>query len=139
MRNRRNRRKSQTMSVMTGKFVHVGGIIAALVTMVVINLVAEARNSQTIRSIGEKEKLLVRLDKDLQRESIAWDQMTTAERLDEALIRHGLDMRYPKSEQIVRMSASGELVRGQESVRLAQCRRSSSGTVASTTRRRQRR
>lgn len=139
MRRHRNCRKSQSLHVMTGRFVHVGGIIAALVTMVVINLVAEARCSQTTRSIREKEKLLVKLEQDRQRESDAWDQMTTAANLDRALINHGLDMRYPKSEQVIRMDASGTPRYGQESVKLAMNRLGISVPVASNTRARRRR
>lgn len=141
MKNRknRNRRKSQTMNVLTGKTFHVAGIIAALVTMVVVNLVADTRCTQTIKSIGEKEKQLARLEQDRLRESTAWDAMTTAENLDRALVRHGLNMRYPKPEQVVRMDASGTPRYGQTSVKLALQRKAAAGTVVQNTRARHRR
>ncbi len=134
IKKRRNCRKSQTMSVMTGKSLHVAGIIAALVVMVVVNLVAEARCSQTVKSIREKEKQLARLEQDRRREAWAWDRMTTPENLERALVSHGLNMRIPKPEQVIRMDASGTPRYGQQSVRLAQSRRKSSGTVASNSR-----
>ena len=134
MKKRRNCRKSQTLNVMTGKSFRIVGIIVALVLVVVVNLVADARCNQTMRSIGEKEKLLARLEQDRQRESAAWEQMTTAGNLDRALLRHGLDMRYPKSEQVIRMDASGTPRYGQRSVALAKARLGSTVPVASNSR-----
>lgn len=134
IKKRRNCRKSQTRNVMTGRSFHVAGIILALMVAIVMNLVAESRSSQVWDSICEKEKLLDRLEQDRQRESAAWEQMTTASGLERALVRHGLNMRYPKSEQVVRMDASGTPRYGQRSVELAKRRLSSSGTVASASR-----
>lgn len=135
---RRNCRKSQTMNVMTGRTFHVAGIIVTLVVAVVLNLVADARCSQVRDSIGRKEKMLARLEQDRDREDAAWQQMTTASNLERALIRHGLNMRYPKDEQVIRMDASGSPRPGQRSVELARCRLAGSGPVASNARSRSR-
>lgn len=135
IKKRRNCRKSQTMNVMTGRTFHVAGIILTLLVAVVMNLVAESRCKQVQDSIGEKEKLLARLEQDRQRESAAWEQMTTASCLERALVRHGLNMRYPKSEQVIRMDASGTPRYGQRSVELAKNRITATATVASNTRR----
>lgn len=135
IRKRRNCRKSQTMNVMTGKSIHVVGIIAALVTMVVVNLVADARCRQTKDSIGEKERQLARLEQDRVRESAAWEAMLTTENLDRALTRHGLKMlRYPKPEQVIRMDASGTPRYGQQSVKLAIQRKAAAGAVVNNSR-----
>lgn len=134
IKKRRNCRKSQTMNVMTGRTFHVASVIVALMIAVVMNLVAESRCTQVRDSIGEKQKLLARLEQDRQRESAAWEQMTTASNLERALIRHGLNMRYPKSEQVIRMDASGTPRYGQRSVELAKSRLASSGTVAANLR-----
>lgn len=135
IKKRRNCRKSQTMNVMTGRTFNVALIILSLMVAVVMNLVAESRCTQVRDSIGEKEKLLTRLEQDRQRESAAWEQMTTASSLERALVRHGLNMRYPKSEQVIRMDASGTPRYGQRSVELAKNRLSGSATVASNVRR----
>lgn len=135
IKKRRNCRKSQKMNVMTGRTFHVAGIIVTLMVAVVMNLVAESRCKQVQDSIGEKEKLLVRLEQDRQRESAAWEQMTTATSLEHALVRHGLNMRYPKSEQVIRMDASGSPRYGQRSVELAKNRLSASATIVSNSRR----
>lgn len=129
IKKRRNCRKSQTMNVMTGRTFHVAGIILTLLVAVVMNLVAESRCTQVRDSIGEKEKLLARLEQDRQRESAAWEQMTTASSLERALVRHGLNMRFPKSEQVIRMDASGTPRYGQRSVELAKSRLSAATTV----------
>ena len=135
MKKRRNRRRSEsTMNVLTSRSFRAAGIIVALVVMSVINFVADQRCNQTIRAIREKEKLLSRLEQDRQRESAAWERMTAAENLERALIRHGLNMRYPKSEQVVRMDASGTPCYGQRSVALAKSRSAVSAPVASNTR-----
>lgn len=136
IKKRRNCRKSQTMNVMTGRTVHVAGIMLVLMVMVVMNMVADSRCKQVSDSIGEKEKLLVRLEGDRQRESAAWEQMTTARNLENALVRHGLNMRYPMDEQVIRMDASGTPRYGQRSVELAKKRLSNSGMMASNARRR---
>lgn len=122
------------MNVMTGRTFHVAGIILTLLVAVVMNLVAESRCTQVRDSIGEKEKLLARLEQDRQRESAAWEQMTTASSLERALVRHGLNMRFPKSEQVIRMDASGTPRYGQRSVELAKNRLSASATVVSNSR-----
>ena len=138
LRKRKNCRKSQTVNVMTGRSLHIAGIIAALVAMTVINLVADARCKQTQKAIGEKQRELVRLEQDRRRESAAWDQMTTAENLSRALVRHGLNMRIAKPEQVVRMNSDGRPRYGQPSVELAKAR-NAAGSVASNVRVRTRR
>lgn len=135
IKRRRNCRRSQTtMSVMSGRTFHIAGIILLLLTAVVMNLVAEARCKQVKDSIGEKEKLLARLEQDRNRADAAWQEMTNSSNLERALIRHGLNMRYPKDEQVVRMDASGVPRYGQRSVELARSRLSSPGAVASNSR-----
>lgn len=138
IKRRKNCRRSQTMNVMTGRTFHIAGIILALLIAVVMNLVAESRCSQTSDLIGEKKKLLARLEQDRDREDAAWQQMTTSSNLERALIRHGLNMRYPKDEQVIRMDASGTPRYGQRSVELARSRLSATGAVASNARTRQR-
>lgn len=126
------------MNVMTGRTFHVAGIILALLLVVVMNLVAESRCKLVRDSIGEKEKLLASLEKDRDREDANWQQMKSISNLERALVRHGLNMRMPKDEQVIRMDASGTPRYGQRSVELAKSRLASSGTVASNTRRRTR-
>lgn len=138
LKKRRNCRKSQTMNVMTGRTFHVAGIILALVVAVVMNMVAESRCQQVRVAIGEKTKLLDRLEQDRDREDANWQQMKSASSLERALVRHGLNMRYPKDEQVIRMDASGTPRYGQRSVELAKNRLANSGVVASNTRVRRR-
>ena len=56
------------------------------------------------------------LNEQLIREEIQWNASKTPEKLDEALTAHGLQMRYPKADQLVRMTPGGTPVRGQLSM-----------------------
>lgn len=138
-KHRRNCRKSQKMNVMTGRTFHVAGIIVILLFAVVMNLVAESRCKAVNDSICEKEKLLARLEQDRDREDAVWQQMTSEENLSRALVRHGLNMRTPKDEQVIRLDANGVVRPGQRSVELARARLANPGVVASASRSRTRR
>ena len=69
-----------------------------------------------MKSIGEKERTLAKLEDERMRESARWDAMKTADNIDRALLRFGLSMRYAKAEQIVRMDAAGRPKPGQLAV-----------------------
>ena len=56
------------------------------------------------------------------REAARWDELKVTERLTEKLNRFGLEMRYPRQDQIVRMTADGRPAVGQISVARAQAR-----------------
>lgn len=137
-KHRRNCRKSQTSNVVTGKTLHIGAIVLTLMVAVVVNLVADSQCTQIWDSICEKEKQLVQLERDLQRQDAAWAQMQSPYNLDNALRHHHLFMVQRKDEQVIRMDASGVPRSAQRSVELAKKRLSSPETVASASRPRNR-
>lgn len=133
---RRNRRKSDKFKVLTGRTMNLASIFALLVAMIVVNQVAQAKCSQTQKSIGEKEKLLARLESERVMESSRWERMLTSDNLERALLKHGLDMKCPRDEMIIRMDASGTPRLGQRSVELAMNRRDGTAVAANRNRRR---
>lgn len=119
---RKNRKRSKKMSVMAANTMHFGAVIVMLFVMVIINLLASSSCQQLMKSIGEKERALDKLEEERVRESVRWEEMKTPEKLESALLRHGLAMRYPKADQVVRIKANGKPYPGQLSVAKAQQR-----------------
>jgi len=119
---RKNRKRSVKMSVWATNTMHFAAVIVMLFVMVIINLLASSSCDQLMKSIGEKERALDRLEEERVRESARWEEMKTPEKLESALLRHGLAMRYPKPDQVVRMKANGRPYPGQLSVAKARQR-----------------
>ena len=119
---KKNRKRSKKMSVMASRSMHVGGVLMMFFVMVIVNLLASSSCNQLMKSIGEKERQLAKLENDRARESARWDAMKTSENLDRALLK------YPRADQIVRMDAKGQPKPGQLSVARASARRSSSAS-----------
>ena len=132
---KKNRRRSKRMSVMASRSMHIGAVLVMFFVMVILNLLASSSCTQIMKSIGEKERTLAKLEDERMRESARWDAMTTADNIEAALLRQGLSMRYAKEEQVVRMDAAGRPKPGQLSVARAR-RNSAAFRTASTSKRR---
>lgn len=128
---RRNRKRSTKMSVTASRSMHFAAVIMMLFVMVIVNMLASSRCDQMMKTIGEKESLLAKLEKDRERESGRWDQINTPDNLDRTLLKLGMSMKYPRAEQIVRMDAAGRPERGQISLARAARRRAEKAAVAS--------
>lgn len=126
---RRNRKRSKNMSVMATRSMHIGAVMVMFFVMVILNLLASSSCNQLMKSIGEKEKLLAKLEDDRTRESARWDAMKTSDNIDRALLKFGLSMKYAKPEQIVRMDSAGRPRPGQLSVARAKRTSSAINTV----------
>ena len=87
---KKNRKRSKKMSVMASRSMHVGGVLMMFFVMVIVNLLASSSCNQLMKSIGEKERQLAKLENDRARESARWDAMKTSENLDRALLKFGL-------------------------------------------------
>ena len=125
---RKNRKITKKMNVMTRTAARFGAIIGVLFVMVIINLLASSSCQQIMKSIGDKEKKLERLEDARSREESRWEAMKTPEKIDSALRRHGLAMRPPRGDQTVYMKADGTPYVGQSSM-MAAARRSSGKIV----------
>lgn len=104
---RKNRKIPKKMSVVATNTMRFGAIIVFLFVMVILNLLASSSCTQLMKAKGEKERELVRLDEARMRESTRWDEMKTPEKVEQALLRHGLAMKLPKGDQTVRIRADG--------------------------------
>ena len=125
----KNRKMSKKMSVIAQGSTMLCAVIVMLFVMVVVNLLADSSCSQLMKSIGAKEAQLKRLNDDCSRESARWEEMTTPDRLEAALKRHGLAMRYANAAQNIRMNAAGKPEPGQFAVSRRE-QRSHSNTAA---------
>ena len=134
---RKNRKIPKRMSVVAANTMRFGAIIVFLFVMVILNLLASSSCTQLMKAKGEKERELVNLDDERNREATRWEEMKTPRRLEAALRDNGMSMHYHKSSQVVRMTASGEPASGQISVARA-AMRSRTGATASVTRNRPR-
>jgi hypothetical protein len=113
---RKNRKVSKKMSVVAGRSVQIGAVGIMLVAMVILNILASSSCDHLNGEIGRKERMIEKLEADHLRESARWEAMMTSEKLEAALLRHGLAMSYPKDSQIVRMKSDGRPYPGQLSV-----------------------
>ncbi len=125
---KRNRKISKRMSVTAAVATHFGAVIAFLFVMVILNLLASSSCQQLSKSIGECKREYARLERERNREMTNWEAMKTTDKVEAALLRHGLAMRPPRAEQNVHLGANGKPYPGQYSVSAAQRRRG--GTAA---------
>lgn len=119
---RKNRKRSKKMSVMRSHSVHVCAVIMMLFVMVIVNLLASSSCDQLMKSIGEKERQLLKLEDEYVRESARWEGMLTAKNIERALAGRGMAMHTPRAAQIIRMGADGQPMPGQFSVARAEQR-----------------
>ncbi|MBQ2624581.1 MAG: hypothetical protein IJI36_06925 [Kiritimatiellae bacterium] len=113
---RKNRKMPKKMSVMAGRSVQIGALIITCFAMVILNMLASSSCKQLENTIGEKKRQIDSLEDSYKREKANWEKMLTPANLEQALLRHGLAMKFPKTEQVVRMDAAGRPYPGQRSV-----------------------
>lgn len=116
MAKRKNRKINKKMSVNVQVGTHLGAVIAFLFLMVILNLLASSSCQQLMKRIGTQERELARLEDARSREATRWEEMKTPDKVETALLRHGLSMRAPRPEQNVLMKANGQPYPGQLSV-----------------------
>lgn len=100
-------RKVKKNSVLTSGTFGVASLIVSALIMAMIYYVLDSRCDLINSEIGKAEKRLKALDAECAREMARWDGQGITERLSEKLTRFGLEMRYPRQDQIVHMDADG--------------------------------
>jgi len=110
------------MSVVATNTMRFGAIIIFFFVMVILNLLSSSSCTQLLKTKGGLERELVKLEDAWMRESTRWEEMKTPERVEAALVRHGLLMHHPKPEQTVQMRANGTPYPVQLSVKRARQR-----------------
>lgn len=125
----KNRRIPKRKSVVMTNTMRVGAVLGMLFVMSIINLLASSSCQQLLKAIGEDERELARLEDARQREASRWEEMKTPEKIERALLRHGLSMRAARADQEVHMKANGEPYPGQISVAKARQRQMNVASV----------
>ena len=106
------------MSRVTSASLHFGAIIIVTFVMVILNLLADSSCKQLEKAIGQNEKLLKRLEKEQLQAQTHWDQMKTPEKLEAALLRHGMKMLPAHADQNIHMKSDGTPYSGLALVKL---------------------
>ena len=128
-RNKRNKRTAR-YSLFTLNAMHLAAIVVSGFIMLMAYWLLDSRCGAIGQEIGDAEKTLAKLDGELERETMKWNEMKTPERLELALKKHGLNMNNPAPDQVIKMTADGRMAPRQMSVVRAQ--RRNAGTVSRT-------
>lgn len=114
---RRNRKVPKKMSVVATNSMRFGAIIVFFFVMVILNMLSSSSCTQLFKVQGEMERELAKLEDARTRESTRWEEMKTPEKVEMALLRHGLSMRTPQPQQNVMMLPNGRPRAGQLSLK----------------------
>lgn len=120
---RRNRKRQVYAKVLPRS---VAGLIVLMVTLVLVYWVMDSKCAQLGQEIRKCEQKIQTLNAEYAREESRWSEKNTPEKLEEAMLQHGIAMSYPAADQVVRMDASGLPIEGQLS--LARFKRSQGAT-----------
>lgn len=120
---RRNRKRNVHAKVVPRS---VAGVFLLMVGLVLLYWMMDSKCDVDGQEIRKYEQKLQALEAEYVREEARWNERNTPEKLEEAMLQHGIAMSYPTADQIVRMDASGVPVPGQLSI--ARFKRSQSAT-----------
>ena len=112
---KRNRRKKR-YSMFTMSTAGFSMLILTFVIALMAYCLLDSRCVAIAQDIGTAERTLAQLDSELERETMRWNEMTTPERLEAALAKHGLDMHLPQPDQVINVKANGKISPRQMSV-----------------------
>ena len=91
-------------------------MIVSIVTVALVYWFVDSKCALLGQEIRKHEQKYAALENERVREAARWDEKKTPEKLERAMLQHGLAMNYPTAEQVVRMDASGRPFPGQLSV-----------------------
>ena len=116
---RKNRKIPKKMSVVAANTMRFGAIIVFFFVMVILNLLSSSSCTMLLKEKGAKERELAKLEEARTQEATRWEEMKTTEKIEVALLRHGLSMKLPRPDQCVRMRADGSPYPNQLSLKRA--------------------
>ncbi len=111
----RNRKRSLKNKLSWQSFSFVGTVFLAVGLALSYGAYIN-KNTALQKEIDKKRSELGRLDQQCMREESRWNAMKTAENLERAMFRHGIEMNLPQAHQIVKMGKDGQPIRDQRSV-----------------------
>ena len=120
---RRNRKKQVHAKVVPSS---VAGIFMLMIGLALLYWVMDSKCDVDGQEIRKYEQKLQSIEAEYAREEARWNEKNTPEKLEEAMLQHGIAMSYPSADQVVRMDTLGIPVAGQLSI--ARFKRSQSAT-----------
>ena len=126
---RRNRKIKKDSIFRTGSMSFAGLAVTVFVMLMVYWTMA-SNCSSISRDIGNLEKKLKACEDECEREAARWSKMKTRDQLDEKLRRFGIQMGYPRPDQVVKMTLDGIPAPKQLSVARLRARNQSNESVA---------
>lgn len=110
---RRNRKRQVKVHFLPPTAV---GVIVSIVTVALVYWFVDSKCALLGQEIRRHETTYVARENERVREAARWDEKKTPEKLERAMLQHGLAMNYPTAEQVVRMDGAGRPLPGQLSV-----------------------
>ena len=113
------RKRNRKVNKHTSFKVNTAGVVALLVTgfaMVMCYGVLGMRCTSIAHELQLVEKEYKQLTKESERVAARWTELMAVDRLQEKLVRFGLEMNIPRADQVVRLDAKGLPLRGQIAV-----------------------
>jgi len=89
------------------------GIIVLAATVALSYWFMDSKSAQLGQEIRKYEQKYAALESERVREEARWNAKKTPEKLERAMLQHGILMDYPKADQIVRMDVVGRPISGQ--------------------------
>lgn len=89
------------------------GIIVLAATVALCCWFMDSKSAQLGQEIRKYEQKYASLESERVREEARWNAKKTPEKLERAMLQHGILMDYPKADQIVRMDVVGRPIPGQ--------------------------
>ncbi|MBO7686844.1 MAG: hypothetical protein J6V72_10700 [Kiritimatiellae bacterium] len=113
------RRRNKKVNRHSRFTVNTAGVVALLMTgfaMVMCYCVLGMRCTSIAQELQQAEKEYKQLTKENERVAARWTELMAVDRLQEKLVRFGLEMNIPRADQMVRLNASGRPLPGQIAV-----------------------
>jgi len=116
---KRNRKRNKKMAVVAVTTMRFGAMIFTLFLMTIMYTLSNSSYSHLVKQKCVKENELEKLKESYQRELNRWEMMKTPEKIETALLRHGLMMKVPSAAQVVKLTNKGMVFPNQYSVKRA--------------------
>ena len=126
---RRNRKRQVRVKFLP---VPAAGVIVLAASVALSYLFMDSKSAQLGQEIRKCEQKYTALENERVREAARWNEKKTPEKLERAMLQHGILMTYPTAEQVVRMDANGRPVPGQLALARFQRNRNAGERVANS-------
>jgi len=107
---RRNRKRQVRVKFLP---VPAAGVIVLAASVALSYWFMDSKSAQLGQEIRKYEQKYAALEGERVREESRWNEKKTPEKLERAMLQHGIMMTYPTPEQVVRMDMNGRPMPGQ--------------------------